>query len=84
MGRQPVEIEWEIEEQRKRLGEKLVKLRNRLQPDIREARSVAKRQVSRARKRALRGFVFAAGAAGLSVALGMGYSAWRRRRSSKR
>jgi type VI protein secretion system component VasF len=83
MGAQPVELQREIEQQRRQVGEKLARLRNRLQPDIQEAQSAAKRQAARARKRALRGFVFTAGALGLAVALGKGYSAWRRGRSRK-
>ncbi len=60
MGAQPVELQREIEQQRRQVGEKLARLRNRLQPDIQEAQSAAKRQVARARKRAFRGFVFTA------------------------
>jgi hypothetical protein len=83
MGTQPVELERAIEQQRERVGEKLLRLRNRLQPDIQEAHSATKRRVSRARKRALRGFVFTTGALSLAAALGMGYSAWRGRSSRK-
>lgn len=83
MGAQPVEFEREIEQQRKRVGEKLLRLRNRLQPDLQEARSVAKRRVSRTRKGALRGFVFTTGALSLVAVLGLGYSAWRGRSSRK-
>lgn len=80
MARQPVEIQREIEQQRKRVGEKLVKLRNRLQRDAGEAQTVRNRQSLRLSARAWRGGAFLASALTVAAALRMGYSAWQRGR----
>jgi hypothetical protein len=85
MARQPSEIEREIEQQRERVGEKLVKLRARLQRDAGEAQAARKRQSRRLSTQAWRGGAFLAGALAVVTTLRIGYSAWRRgRRNSGR
>lgn len=84
MDKQPAEIQRSIEQQRMRIGEKLVGLRERLQNDAGKTRLAWKRQSSRAGQQAWRGLAFTAGALGVVAALGVGYTAWRRAARKRR
>lgn len=80
MAKQSTEIQREIEQQRKQVGEKLVNLRDRLQRDAGEAQTVRQRQSRRLSTRTWRGGAFLAGALAVAATLRVGYSAWRRGR----
>lgn len=84
MDAQSTDLERGIEQQRKRIGQKLVNLRERLRSDRQEVQTSAKRQASRAGQMTLRSLAVIGGVIGAGAILRMGYSAWRRGQSPQR
>lgn len=84
MAKRPVEVQRDIEQQRLEVARKLLGLRERLQSDAQVTKSAIKRHSARAGRQARRGLIIGGSAVGVAIALGAGYSAWRRFRRNRR
>jgi hypothetical protein len=83
MAKRPVEVQRDIEIQRRKVAEKLLGLRERIQSDADTTKSAIKRHSAQAGRRARQGLIVGGSAVGAAVVLGAGYSAWRRFRRQK-
>jgi hypothetical protein len=84
LDKQSPEIQRNIEQQRRQIGEKLTGLRDRLQTDVQRTKSAWQRQSSRTSQQVRKGLAFSAGTLGVAVVLGVVYAVGRRAASKKR